>query len=68
MQKPTTEHMKAVISVVRYLKSASGQGILMANSSAAQLIAFCDLDWASYPTTRRSTFGYSIILDQSPIP
>jgi len=67
MQKPTTEHMKAAIKVVRYLKSATAQGILMANSSAAQLTAFCDSDWASCPTTRGSTTSYCILLGKSPI-
>jgi len=67
MQKPTSEHMKAAINVIRYLKSAPSQGILMENSSAAQLTAFCDLDWASCPNTRRSTSGYYIMLDKSPI-
>jgi len=44
MQAPITEHMKAVVNVVRYLKSSPRQGILLANNSAAQLTAFCDLD------------------------
>ena len=67
MQRPTSEHMKATINVVRYLKNAPSQGILMANNSAAQLTAFCDSDWANCPTTRRSTFGYCIMRDKSPI-
>jgi len=67
MQAPTIEHMKAALDVVRYLKSFLGQGILLANNSAAQLTAFCDLDWASCPTIRKSTTGYCILLGQSPI-
>jgi len=42
MQNPTIEHMKAAIDEVRYLRSAPGQGILLAKNSAAQLTAFCD--------------------------
>ena len=64
-QSPTTEHMKAALQVLRYLKSSPGQGILMAYSSSAQLTAFCDSDWASCPDTRRSTTGYCILLGQS---
>jgi len=67
LQNPTTEHMKAALHVVRYLKGSPGQGILMANSSAAQLTAFCDSDWASCPDTRRSTTGYCILLGHSPV-
>ena len=67
MRAPTTEHMKAALNFVRYLKSSPGQGILLANNSTAQLTAFCDSDWASYPTTKKSTIGYCILLGQSPI-
>jgi len=67
LQSPTTAHMQAALHVVRYLKGSPGQGILMANTSAAQLTAFCDSDWASCPDTRRSTTGYCILLGQSPV-
>ena len=67
LQQPTNEHMKAALNVLRYLKSAPGQGILMAYASTAQLTAFYDSDWASCPDTRRSTTGYCILLGKSPI-
>lgn len=67
MQTPTSEHKKAALNNVRYLKSARDQEILMANTSAAQLITFTDSDWASCPSTRTSTTGYCILLGQSPI-
>jgi len=65
LQSPTTAHMQAALHVVQYLKGSPGQGILMANNSAAQLTAFCDSDWASCPYTRRSTTVYCILLGQS---
>jgi len=40
----------------------------MAKSSAAQLTAFCDLDWASWPITGRTTTSYCIMLGDSPVP
>ena len=67
LQSPTTEHMKAALYVVRYLKNSPGQGILMAHNSAAQLIAFCDSDWANCPDTRRSPTSYCILLGNSPV-
>jgi len=67
MQILTTDHMKAMLNVVRYLKSAPTHGILMAKSLVAQLTTFCDSDWASCLIPRRSTIGYCIMLDDSQI-
>lgn len=67
MQTPTTVHLQAAKRLLRYLVGSASQGILLASSSAAQLTAFCDSDWASCPTTRRSTTGYCIFLGDSPI-
>lgn len=67
MQSPTTVHFQAAKRLLRYLVGSVSQGILLASSSAAQLTAFCDSDWASCPTTRRSTTGYCIFLGDSPI-
>lgn len=67
MQRPTTVHMQTAKRLLRYLVGSISQGILLASSSAAQLTAYCDSDWASCPITRRSTTGYCIFLGQSPI-
>lgn len=67
MQKPTTVHMQAAKRVLRYLLNNPAQGILLASSSAAQLTAYCDSDWASCPTTRKSTSGYCVLLGTSPV-
>ena len=66
-QHPTTIHMQCAKRLLRYLIGTSSQGILLASSSAAQLTAFCDSDWASCPMSRRSTSGYCILLGHSPI-
>ena len=42
MHKPTVKHMKETMHVLRYLKRAPGQGILLSKSSSAQLSAYCD--------------------------
>ncbi|GKD73097.1 cysteine-rich receptor-like protein kinase 8, partial [Tanacetum coccineum] len=67
MQSPTYVHMHAVKHLLRYLLNSPGQGILLANNSAVELMAYCDSDWASCPMTRRSTIGYCILLGDSPI-
>lgn len=67
MQSPTSVHMQAAKRLLRYLSGTTTQGILLASHSAAKLTAYCDSDWASCPTTRRSTSGYCIFLGESPI-
>jgi len=67
MQAPTTAHMQAAKRLLRYLVASPGQGVLLASSSAAPLTAYCDSDWASCPTSRRSTTGYCIMLGKSPV-
>ena len=67
MQAPTSVHMQAARRVLRYIKNAPAQGILLASTAAAQLTAYCDSDWASCPFSRRSTTGYCILLGTSPI-
>ncbi|XP_074358065.1 secreted RxLR effector protein 161-like [Apium graveolens] len=67
MQRPTTVHMQAAKRLLRYLAGNPGQGILLASSSEAQLMAYYDSDWASCPTTRKSTSGFCVLLGTSPI-
>ena len=52
-----SDRSKVHLNVVRYFKSAPGQGILMAHNSAAQLTAFYD--------SRKATSDYCIILGKS---
>lgn len=67
MHQPTTVHMQTAKRLLRYLLGSPNQGILLASSSAAQLTAYCDSDWAGCPITRKSTTGYCIFLGSSPI-
>lgn len=59
--------MDVAYRVVQYIKSCPGKGILMRSKKNSQLSAFCDLDWAACPTTRRSVTGYCTFLGDSPI-
>lgn len=67
MQQPTTVHMQTAKRLLRYLAGTSSQGILLASNTAAELIAYCDSDWASCIATCKSTSGYCIFLGTSPV-
>ncbi|CAH9080170.1 unnamed protein product [Cuscuta europaea] len=67
MQAPRHEHWHAALCVVRYLKGAPGQGILLPYASDLHLTAWCDSDWVSCAPTRRSLTGWLIFLGHSPI-
>ncbi|XP_030478360.2 uncharacterized mitochondrial protein AtMg00810-like [Cannabis sativa] len=60
MLKPRTPHLQAVHHLIRYLKGSPGQGLLYSTSSSLHLCGFSYFDWASCPTTRRSTIGFCV--------
>lgn len=63
--QPRTTHLEAVYHLLKYLKSAPGQGIFFTASSSLQLKAFCDADWASCPDTWCSVTRFCIFLGDS---
>ncbi|KAJ0018729.1 hypothetical protein Pint_10874 [Pistacia integerrima] len=63
MDCPTTTHLTTAHKVLRYLKNAPGQGILLSAASSLQLIGYSDSDWASCP--RRSLTGFCVFLAHS---
>ncbi|XP_019168934.1 PREDICTED: uncharacterized protein LOC109164843 [Ipomoea nil] len=67
MSAPRDMHWQAALRVVRYLKNSPDLGILLSTHSSLKLHAYCDADWASCPTTRRSTTGYCTFLGTSPL-
>ncbi|KAH9652496.1 protein kinase domain-containing protein [Citrus sinensis] len=67
MHEPRTTHMDAAIRVLRYLKGSPGKGILLSSTSDLHIRGYCDADWGSCPTTRRSVTGYCTFLGDSPI-
>lgn len=67
MSVPQNAHWQVALRVVRYVKAAPDRGIFLAADSSLQLRAYCDADWASCPTTRRSASGYCTFLGTSPI-
>ena len=67
MQKPLLPHWDAAIRVVRYLKGCPAQGIVLKANDSLQISAYCDSDWSSCPTSRRSLSAYFIFLGDSPV-
>ena len=58
MKSTTLDHMHAAMCVLRYLKRAPGQGILLSASSISVLTTYCDNDWGSCLGSRKSTTGF----------
>jgi hypothetical protein len=67
MHQPRQPHYDAAIRVLRYIKSSPGKGIFFPAECDFQVYGYSDSDWASCPTTRRSTTGYFTTLGNSPL-
>lgn len=65
LNAPKKSHFEAVVRLVRYIKKAPGQGLLMSASSEEKLVTYCDSDWTSCLETRRSVSGYLVKLGDS---
>lgn len=59
---PLEDHLQAAFRVVRYLKSAPGQGLFYSTNNSLQLKAYSDSDWGGCPLTRSSLTGYCVTL------
>ncbi|XP_019168865.1 PREDICTED: uncharacterized protein LOC109164771 [Ipomoea nil] len=59
---PTEAHMSAAHRLLRYLKSAPGQGLHYPKNGNMQLTVFSDSDWATCAETRKSITGFCVFL------
>ncbi|XP_070025331.1 uncharacterized mitochondrial protein AtMg00810-like [Nicotiana sylvestris] len=67
MQQPKRRHWEAALRVVRYIKREPGVGILMSSRKANVSSAYCDVDWASCPNTRKSVTSFLVKYGDSPV-
>ena len=67
MQAPTEAHWEGALRVVRFLKGCPGQGILLKADANLELSVYCDADWSSCPSSRRSLSSFVVLLGGSPI-
>lgn len=58
MQNPTVYHWNMVERILRYLKGSPGQGIWMGKNENAEIVGYCDADYAGDTNDRKSTTGY----------
>ncbi|CAL1403346.1 unnamed protein product [Linum trigynum] len=65
MSSPTETHYKAVLRVIRLLKSSPATGLFFPSKGNFQLKAFTYSDWAACVDTSRSTTGFYIYLGDS---
>lgn len=62
MHSPREPHLNLVKRILRYVHGTIAFGLLLLRLSSRDLVAYSDADWAGYPDTRRSTFGYCVYL------
>nr|XP_016482748.1 PREDICTED: uncharacterized mitochondrial protein AtMg00810-like [Nicotiana tabacum] len=65
LQSPFFSHMHVALHILRYLKGSSDVGVFISSSPNLSLSAYCDIDWAACPDTRRSVTGFCILLGDS---
>ncbi|EOY10111.1 Uncharacterized protein TCM_025489 [Theobroma cacao] len=65
MDKPTTGHLQATYRVLKYLKKAPGQGILLSSTSDIHLTVYINSDWAGCRDTGRPVTSFTVFLGHS---
>ena len=59
---PTEDHLNRAYYICRYLIGTADYALVFNGKGGEGIIAYADSDWASDPTTRKSTTGYLVKL------
>ncbi|GJU51804.1 uncharacterized mitochondrial protein-like protein [Tanacetum coccineum] len=62
---PRSSHFEALIRVLRYVKLCHVQGLFFPQQNFNHLTTYCDSDWASCATTKRSVSVYAVFLSHN---
>ncbi|GJW57298.1 ribonuclease H-like domain-containing protein [Tanacetum coccineum] len=62
MHDPREPHFSALKQIFRYVRGTLDHGLQLFSSFTTSLVAYSDVYWAGYHTTRRSTSGYCVLL------
>nr|GEZ46660.1 ribonuclease H-like domain-containing protein [Tanacetum cinerariifolium] len=62
MHDPREPYFLALKRVLRYVRGTLDYGLQLFFSSTTDLVACLDVDWAGFPTTRRTTSGHCVFL------
>ncbi|GKB85189.1 ribonuclease H-like domain-containing protein [Tanacetum coccineum] len=65
MHDPREPHFSALKRILRYVRGTLDYGLQLFSPSTTSLVAYSDADLAGCPTTRRSTFGNCVFLDNN---
>ncbi|KAK1629158.1 hypothetical protein QYE76_003473 [Lolium multiflorum] len=65
MHAPREPHWAAVKRILRYIHGTMDFGLSLHASTATDIVAYSDADWAGCPDTRRSTSGYCVYFGPS---
>ncbi|KAH0730260.1 hypothetical protein KY289_001448 [Solanum tuberosum] len=65
MHQPFMSHWVTLKRLLRYLRSTTSFGVLIANETDRRLLEYSDSDWAGDPHDRTSTTSYVIYLGSS---
>ncbi|GKD62075.1 ribonuclease H-like domain-containing protein [Tanacetum coccineum] len=62
MHDPRESHFAALKRILRYVQGILELGLQLYASATTSLVGYTDADWAGFPSTRMSTFGYCVFL------